>query len=58
MHSLAQKLADWPQRGVWIPFPGQGQTAERHAALYELGRLDFSVARLAEAHTDATAILF
>ena len=59
MHSLAQKLADLAAAGrLDLPFPGQGQTAERHAALYELGRLDLSVARLAEAHTDAMAILF
>jgi alkylation response protein AidB-like acyl-CoA dehydrogenase len=41
-----------------LPSPGGGHTAERHAALFELGRLDLSVARVAEAHTDAVAILF
>ena len=59
MHPLRQKLADLLNAGrLDLPFPGQGHTSRRHAALYELGRLDLSVARLAEAHTDATAILF
>ena len=59
MQPLRQKLADLLTAGrLDLPFPGQGCTSERHAALYELGRLDLSVARLAEAHTDATAILF
>jgi len=40
-----------------LPMPGAGATAERHRALYEFGREDLSVARLAEAHTDALAIL-
>jgi alkylation response protein AidB-like acyl-CoA dehydrogenase len=40
-----------------LPLPGAGATAQRHRALYEFGRLDLSIARLAEAHTDAVAIL-
>jgi alkylation response protein AidB-like acyl-CoA dehydrogenase len=40
-----------------LPFPGRGRTAERHLALMNLGRTDLSAARLAEAHTDAIAIL-
>ena len=40
-----------------LPFPGGGSTAERHRALMSLGRTDLSIARLAEAHTDAIAIL-
>jgi alkylation response protein AidB-like acyl-CoA dehydrogenase len=56
---LRQKLADLVTAGrLELPFPGQGHTAERHEALYELGRVDLSVARVAEAHTDALAILF
>jgi alkylation response protein AidB-like acyl-CoA dehydrogenase len=39
-----------------LPLPGSGRTAERHAALYEFGRLDLGLARLIEAHTDALAI--
>jgi alkylation response protein AidB-like acyl-CoA dehydrogenase len=37
--------------------PGAGQTAERHRRLLEVGREDLSLARLAEAHWDALAIL-
>jgi alkylation response protein AidB-like acyl-CoA dehydrogenase len=40
-----------------LPLPGHGQTALRHRRLMEIGREDLSLARLAEAHTDAVAIL-
>ncbi len=40
-----------------MPLPGGGYTAERHAVLMEAGRRDLSLARLAEAHWDAVAIL-
>ena len=40
-----------------LPLPAGGETAERHRSLAELGRSDLSVGRLAEAHTDAVAIL-
>lgn len=40
-----------------LPLPGRGATPVRHAALYEFGVSDLSFARLAEAHTDAVAIL-
>ena len=40
-----------------IALPGKGQTAERHARLFAVGREDLSVARLVEAHWDAVAIL-
>ena len=41
-----------------LPYPGEGETAIRHRRLYELARIwTVSVGRLAEAHTDATAIL-
>lgn len=40
-----------------IPLPGAGNTAERHRCLMEIGREDLSLARLAEAHWDAVAIL-
>lgn len=40
-----------------LPHPGGGATARRWAALTELGRRDLSLARLAEGHTDAVAIL-
>lgn len=39
------------------PLPGSGHTALRHRFLYDLGREDLSLARLAEAHWDAVAIL-
>lgn len=39
------------------PLPGHGQTPERHRFLFDLGRRDLSLARLAEAHWDAVAIL-
>jgi alkylation response protein AidB-like acyl-CoA dehydrogenase len=40
-----------------IPFPGAGRTAERHRQLADWARADLSLARLAEAHADAMAIL-
>jgi alkylation response protein AidB-like acyl-CoA dehydrogenase len=42
---------------IRIPIPGRGETATRHKILYEVGREDLSLARLAEAHWDAVAIL-
>ncbi|MGZ4613937.1 MAG: acyl-CoA dehydrogenase [Actinomycetes bacterium] len=40
-----------------LPLPGAGRTAERLQALTEIGATDLDVARLAEAHSDAQAIL-
>ncbi|MGH3615273.1 MAG: acyl-CoA dehydrogenase family protein [Pseudonocardia sp.] len=40
-----------------LPQPGSGRTAPRWAALAAWGRRDLAVARLAEGHTDAVAIL-
>ena len=41
-----------------LPMPGQGRTADRWLALFDLARHDdVAVARLAEAHVDALAIL-
>lgn len=40
-----------------LPLPGSGQTLERWRALAEIAYADTVVGRLAEAHTDATAIL-
>jgi alkylation response protein AidB-like acyl-CoA dehydrogenase len=58
MHPLRQRLLNLATAGqLDLPLPGHGRTAERLFALYELGRLDLSLARLAEAHTDALAIL-
>jgi alkylation response protein AidB-like acyl-CoA dehydrogenase len=40
-----------------MPLPGRGSTARRHLQLMEFGKRDLSLARLAEAHYDAVAIL-
>ena len=40
-----------------LPLPGAGHTAERLEALARWGAIDLSFARMAEAHTDALAIL-
>ena len=40
-----------------LPDPASGRTAERHNRLVEIGRADLQIARVAEAHTDAVAIL-
>jgi hypothetical protein len=40
-----------------LPPPGAGGTLGRLTALHEFGRRDLSIARLAEAHCDAAAIL-
>jgi alkylation response protein AidB-like acyl-CoA dehydrogenase len=40
-----------------LPFPGAGLTGQRQRRLFEVGREDLSLARLAEAHWDALAIL-
>jgi hypothetical protein len=40
-----------------LPFPGGGETARRHCELAQIARDNLELARLAEAHTDALAIL-
>jgi alkylation response protein AidB-like acyl-CoA dehydrogenase len=40
-----------------LPLPGSGRTRERWAVLADLAEKDLSLARLAEGHTDAIAIL-
>jgi hypothetical protein len=40
-----------------LPLPGKGRTALRHRRLAQIAIQDLSLARLAEAHTDAVAIL-
>jgi alkylation response protein AidB-like acyl-CoA dehydrogenase len=40
-----------------LPLPGKGETVTRHRRLFDIGREDLSLARLAEAHVDALAIL-
>lgn len=57
MRDVGDRLRALHRNGTLsLPPPGTGSTAARHAALFELGRLDLSLARLAEAHTDALAI--
>jgi alkylation response protein AidB-like acyl-CoA dehydrogenase len=53
--SLLSRLKEL--RGCHLPLPGEGNTAERLRRLLELGRENLSLARLAEAHFDALAIL-
>ena len=43
--------------GLTLPLPGHGNTPRRHEMLAQLAREDLSIARIAEAHTDALAIL-
>lgn len=55
-------LEEWvrpAERIGWddLPRPGAGNTPARHSALAALGRNDLSLARIAEAHADALAIL-
>jgi alkylation response protein AidB-like acyl-CoA dehydrogenase len=52
---IITRLRSTLSRGM--PLPGAGQTAIRHRRLMELGRENLSLARLAEAHWDAVAIL-
>jgi alkylation response protein AidB-like acyl-CoA dehydrogenase len=56
--TLRQRLRELEARGALsLPTPGCGRTTERHRSLLEIGREDLSLARLAEAHVDALAIL-
>ena len=43
--------------GEELPLPGSGATAQRHRRLMQVARENVSLARLAEAHWDAVAIL-
>jgi hypothetical protein len=56
--TLEQRFRHMYNKGnLEIPFPGSGCTAVRHRKLREWACADLSLARLAEAHVDATAIL-
>jgi len=58
MPALERCARDAIADGAWdLPRPGIGQTSRRHLELVAIGRDDLSLARLAEAHTDALAIL-
>lgn len=52
---LLAKLAT--DGGLDLPLPGRGDTWRRWSALRDWGRQDLVLARLAEGHTDAVAIL-
>jgi hypothetical protein len=55
---LAAELRQLAEIGALdLPLPGGGDTATRWAGLATLGRCDLALARLAEGHTDALAIL-
>ncbi|WP_406141872.1 acyl-CoA dehydrogenase [Streptomyces sp. NBC_01089] len=53
----ARLLALIEKGALQLPPPGGGRTADRFRALAELGREDLTLARLAEGHVDAIAIL-
>lgn len=53
----ADELARLSLQGLDLPLPGAGATWERWEALAALARRDVVLGRLAEAHTDAAAIL-
>ena len=56
--TVTAELRQLHQRGeLDLPLPGSGQTAARWASLARLGRRDLCLARVAEGHTDAVAIL-
>ncbi|GLU48582.1 acyl-CoA dehydrogenase family protein [Nocardiopsis ansamitocini] len=56
--TVAAALAEEIRRGgLDLPLPGKGRTWQRWERLRDLGRRDLSLARLAEGHTDAVAIL-
>ena len=56
--TVSAELRQLQQRGeLDLPLPGNGQTAARWATLAWLGRQDLCLARLAEGHADAVAIL-
>jgi hypothetical protein len=56
--TIGERVRGLLRRGdLTVPLPGGGATERRFAALADLGADDLDVARLAEAHTDALAIL-
>ena len=51
-------VGHWLSTGALkLPLPGSGETASRWQRLAELTEIDVVAGRLAEAHTDAVAIL-
>lgn len=58
MRDIEKRMRDLERDGAFrLPPSGSGDTPRRHAALIEFARESVSLARLAEAHLDAIAIL-
>jgi len=58
MQALEDRLLGFADSAAsHLPLPGAGDTPSRHHALSKWGATDLSFARIAEAHTDAVAIL-
>ena len=58
MLALEERARSHASAGEWrLPAPGRGDTIGRHRALAAFGREDLSLARIAEGHADAVAIL-
>lgn len=56
--TVATRFADLIARnGLAVPLPGRGDTVQRWRVLAQLAQEDLDVARLAEAHLDALAIV-
>lgn len=56
--TAAERFTHWVDSGAAnLPLPGSGATLHRLRVLHDLGREDLSLARLAEGHSDARAIL-
>ncbi|SDX95102.1 hypothetical protein SAMN05661080_01823 [Modestobacter sp. DSM 44400] len=53
----ASSFVDLLDAGWSLPLPGSGATLQRWRALAELGERDLPLARLAEGHADALAVL-
>ena len=58
MLGLSERLQGFvASQAACLPLPGAGATPQRHRRLLDWGAADLSFARIAEAHTDALAIL-
>lgn len=58
IHRVADAFTAWVDKhSADLPLPGSGRTGERWAALAAVARDDVALARLAEGHADAVAIL-
>jgi hypothetical protein len=58
MPGFQDSIQAMSREGRWdLPLPGTGQTPRRLLMLSQIARRDLAVGRLAEAHTDAIAIL-